>query len=99
MFTLTGILRQFSVANVKKDDKSIEKLKVWIEHKSERDNGAFDLKIEELWLPLSEQPKLPPDGSEITLSVRPYASKDRLGIVATSILERNKGSIDKKAAT
>lgn len=91
MFTLTGTLRQWSKTNF----KDTPKLKVWVEHTTERDNGPADLKLEELFLPLTEEPKLPQNGSEITLQVRPWVNGKHIGLSATSVLEKFKASTHK----
>jgi hypothetical protein len=70
MITLTGTFRQ--QGQVEFDGK--KRLKVWLEHTSPRENGTADLKIEELFLPIEDANKLPKQGSEISLSVRVYAS-------------------------
>lgn len=69
MIKLTGTLRQASTVTY--DEKL--KTKMWIEHTSPRDNGAPDLKIEELFLDGDLTDKLPKAGAPITIVVRPYA--------------------------
>lgn len=69
MIILTGILRQFAPAEY--DGK--KKTKVWIEHTSSRDNGPDDLKLEELFMEGDLTSQMPPQGSPISVVVRPYA--------------------------
>lgn len=70
MIKLTGTLRQSSTVTYEEKLKT----KLWIEHVTPRDNGAPDLKIEELFLDGDFTDKLPKSGSEISLVVRPYVS-------------------------
>jgi hypothetical protein len=70
MITLTGTLRQ----SAKVTFDGVDKTKLWIEHQSPRDNGVFDLKIEELILPHQDESKLPKQGEQISVDVRVYAA-------------------------
>lgn len=69
MITLTGTLRQSGKLTFDGKDR----LKIWIEHETPRDNGVSDLRIEELFLPMEEQAKLPAQGQPVSVIVRPYA--------------------------
>lgn len=68
MITLQGTLRQ--AGKVTFQEK--ERVKVWVEHETPRDNGVSDLKIEELFLPSETFDKLPKPGQPISVAVRPY---------------------------
>lgn len=75
MITLTGKLRQSGPMSYtdKVTGKTVEKLKLWIEHETPRENGLADLKLEELFLEGVDAAALPPAGSQISLQVRVYA--------------------------
>jgi len=68
MITLTGILRQAGEMTIK--EKPLTKL--WVEHETPRENGASDLKIEELFLEKTAGQILPKQGEKIHLNVRVY---------------------------
>lgn len=82
MITLQGTLRQ----STKVTFDGVDKLKLWVEHESPRDNGVSDLKIEELILPIAEEPKLPKQGQSVTVAVRAYASGRDVKFFAVGIV-------------
>lgn len=86
MITLTGTLRQ----SAKVTFDSVDKLKVWIEHESPRDNGPADLKIQELILPFSDEPRLPKSGQQISVAVRCYASGKDVKFFAVGLVPESK---------
>lgn len=87
MFIIEGTLRQRSQVQFK--DDPLPRIKVWVEHTSERDNGQTDLSIEELFLPVSEESKLPSDGAPIRVAVRPYPSGKKVGFFASKVVPPN----------
>lgn len=87
MFIIQGTLRQRSQVQFK--DDPLPRLKVWVEHVSERDNGQTDLAIEELFLPVAEESKLPADGAPVQVAVRPYPSGKKVGFFASKIVPMN----------
>ena len=70
MITLTGTLRQSAEMTVK--EKPL--IKLWVEHETPRENGAGDLKIEELFIEPRPGLTLPKNGEKISLNVRVYPS-------------------------
>lgn len=86
MITLTGTLRQSG--KVTFDGK--DKLKVWVEHETPRDNGANDLKIEELFLPIEFQQSLPQNGQQISVVVRAYPVGRDVKFSAMSVVGEKK---------
>lgn len=90
MLLLQGKLRKR--AQVKFKDDSEPRLKVWVEHESERDNGQTDLKLEELFLPVDQESILPPDESPVQVAVRAYPSGKGVAYAASKIVPMNTGS-------
>jgi hypothetical protein len=86
MIALTGTLRQ--QGQVEFDGK--KRLKLWIEHTTPRENGAADLKIEELFLPIEDATKLPKDGQQVTVQVRAYSTGKEVRFSAIGIVNAPK---------
>jgi hypothetical protein len=86
MITLTGTLRQSGEVTFGKDKDARKMLKLWVEHESPRDNGPADLRIEEFFVPSEHGPMLPPQGQQVSVSVRPYASGRNVAFAAIGIV-------------
>ena len=73
MITLTGILRQSGEVTIKEQPR----LKLVVEHETPRDGGMPDLHLETLFLDRQEAAKLPKQGDQVQIEVRPYTSANR----------------------
>lgn len=91
MITLTGKLRQTGVQKFK-DETKPDKLKVVLEHETKRQDGTTDLHLETLFVPLDEEPKLPPVGSLVEIEVNPWVSGRNVAYSATSVIGKAKAA-------
>lgn len=82
MITLTGILRQASVI----EKEGSKRTRLTIEHTSPRNDGSEDLKMDQFWFDGDITNTLPKPGSNIVVSVRPYAIKEPVKFAAIGVV-------------
>ena len=86
MIILKGKLRQLAEMKIKEQDK----LKLVVEHETDRTDGTTDLHLETLFVDLAERTKCPPEGSQIALAVRPWVSGRNVAYAASHVVGKEK---------
>jgi hypothetical protein len=82
MITLTGTLRQSSVI----EKEGSKKTRLTVEHTSPRNDGSEDLKMDQFWFDGDITNMLPKTGSNIAISVRPYAMEKAVKFAAIAVV-------------
>lgn len=88
MITLTGTLRQLAEMKIKEQPK----LKLVVEHETDRNDGTKDLHLETLFVDPTDRAKCPPEGSEVSIAVRPWASGKNVAYAASHVLGKAKSA-------
>lgn len=84
MITLTGIFRQSSII----EREGNKRTRVTVEHTSARNDGSEDLKMDQFWFDGDLTNTLPRPGSNIVISVRPYATKEPVKFAALGVVSQ-----------
>lgn len=88
MIVLTGKLRQLSEMKIKEQPK----LKLVVEHETDRNDGTKDLHLETLFVDPEDRPKCPPEGSDVSLAVRPWVSGRNVAYSASHVIGKAKSA-------
>lgn len=86
MIILTGILRQLAEMKIKEQPK----LKLVVEHETDRNDGTKDLHLETLFVDPTDRTKCPPQGSEVSIAVRPWVSGRNVAYAASHVIGKAK---------
>jgi hypothetical protein len=86
MIVLTGKLRQLAEMKIKEQPK----LKLVVEHETDRNDGSKDLHLETLFVDPSERQKCPSEGSDVSIEVRPWVSGRNVAYAASSVIGKAK---------
>jgi len=86
MIVLTGKLRQLAEMKIKEQPK----LKLTVEHETDRNDGTKDLHLETLFVDPEERTKCPPEGSDVSIVVRPWVSGRNVAYAASHVLGKAK---------
>ena len=86
MIILTGKLRQLAEMKIKEQPK----LKLVVEHETDRNDGTSDLHLETLFVDPQERTKCPPEGSEVSIAVRPWVSGRNVAYAASHVIGKAK---------
>jgi hypothetical protein len=86
MIVLTGKLRQLAEMKIKEQPK----LKLVVEHETDRNDGTKDLHLETLFVDPTERPKCPPEGSDVSIEVRPWVSGRNVAYAASKVIGKAK---------
>lgn len=88
MITLTGKLRQLAEMTIKEKPK----LKLVVEHETDRNDGTTDLHLETLFVEPTERHKCPSEGSEVSVAVRPWANGRDVVYAASYVIGKGKSA-------